>query len=190
MLNFIKNKRLLRIKGSLCLSLYCLQGLVPSYADSPQLGEYQLKAVYLYNFTKFVTWPTTAFSSPDAPFQICVLGDDPFRGMLEAAVKDEKVKGRKIIAQHIDDMEMIKECHTLFISRSEQSHLTNILNFAKLNHTLTVSDIEDFIPQGGMIQFYRQDDNKIRFAIDPKILDAVGLKASSELLKLAKIIRR
>lgn len=186
MLKFIKP----RIKGFLIFFLCCLQRLLPSYADSPQIGEYQLKAVYLYNFTKFVTWPATVFTSPDAPFQICVLGEDLFRGLLEAAVKDEKVKGREVITQQIDDMEMIKECHILFISRSEQSHLANILNLAKSNYTLTVSDIEDFIPQGGMIQFYRQDDNKIRFAIDLKILDTVGLKASSELLKLAKVIRR
>ena len=149
--------------------------------------EYQVKAVYLFNFSKFTRWPTSAFSSSQAPIRICVLGKNPFDdfGVL---VKNKIVKGRKVTVAQLHDFRKANRCHILFVSKSEQGDQAAILAYTQQYPILTVSDIKNFVVRGGMIQFYIRG-RKVRFMVDPDTLKEAGLSASANLLRVAKIVK-
>ena len=145
--------------------------------------ETQVKAAYLYNFGKFVTWPADRASTPDS-LNICVLGKDPFGAVLDATVAGESVGGRKITVSKISRVEEVTTCSILFISSSEQKRLGAILAAAQRWDALTVSDMPHFAEQGGMIELVTQD-GKIRFEVNLGAAQQSNLALSSELLKVA-----
>ncbi|MCP4696741.1 MAG: YfiR family protein, partial [Gammaproteobacteria bacterium] len=164
-------------------------GNIPSawaqQAAIPVPREYQVKAVFMYNFGRFVTWPKSVYTGEGASIRICILGEDPFRIELDAAVKGEKVLGRALTVERLNNVESAVNCQILFISRSEKRRMGSYLRFLRQYPVLTVGDTDDFIVRGGMIQFYNLG-NKIRFAIAPDLVSDVGLKVSSRLLRVAR----
>jgi hypothetical protein len=156
-------------------------------ADVPTLRESQVKAVYLFNFANFVTWPATAFASPQTPFRICVLGEDPFRDKLDLAVENERVGERSVEIKRLTELEQTANCQIVFVSKSEQRFKARIFEFLRPHPILTVSDMEQFLEAGGMIQFYHKD-NKVRFFIRPQRLTEATLKVSSRLLKVGEVV--
>jgi hypothetical protein len=159
--------------------------LTLSSEEISSVREYQVKATFLLNFSKFVTYPEKAFSNSE--HQICVLGDDPFQGSLSILVKDEEVHGRPIKISYLRDIEAVNKCQALFVSQSEQNRLASIIGSVRQQPILTVSDIENFVTSGGMIQFYILDNN-VRFFIDPVTASESELKVSSRLLQVAKVV--
>jgi hypothetical protein len=159
-----------------------------SYAALPTAKEYQVKAVYLFNFSKFIRWPDSAFGFDNArPIRICVLGKNPFENFARV-VRGKKIKGRPVRVLNLRDFRNSRSCHILFVSKSEEGHQAAILNYTRQYPILTVSDIKRFVTRGGMIQFYIRS-NKVRFMIDPRTLREVGISASANLLRVAKIVR-
>jgi len=159
-----------------------------SYAAPKIAQEYQVKAVFLYNFANFIRWPQTAFANPRAPFNICILGHDPFRPEIDIAVENEQVDRHVVKVKRLNSMVNVDRCQILFISQSEAANFTTILNFIHKRPILTVSEIDDFVTQGGMIQFFKYR-KRIRFYIVPDTLKKSGLQASGNLLRVAKIVR-
>src|SRR5947208_4462362 len=119
-------------------------------AQTAPAQEYQLKAVFLFNFAQFVEWPPQAFPDRQVPLVIGVLGEDPFGAYLDETVRDEKVNNRPLAVQRYRRVEEIKSCHILFISRSEAGRLEQILARLKGRHILTVADTEGFALRGVM----------------------------------------
>jgi len=162
-----------------------------SYANLPVAGEYEVKAVFLLNFANFVTWSPDAFSSPNDPFYICVFGDNPFADALNITIENVTVEGHNVKARYFKDLEELNSCHVLFISHSEEKNLAIILQNIKNQPVLTISDIENFVVQGGMIQFFKHGKKKkIRFYIDPITIKEANLVISANLLRIANIISR
>jgi hypothetical protein len=161
---------------------FCLVSTPSFYAQTTRPTEYQVKAAYLFNFGKFVTWPQARQGS--GTFSVCVLGQDPFGGALEATVRDETIDGLPLTAQHITRPEAAANCRIVFVSSSDRSHLATILDV--LNHfpVLTVSDMPEFCSHGGMIEFVLEGD-RIRFAVNLVAAERARLKMSSDLLKVA-----
>jgi len=186
--NLLKKNRKLIVLFVLFMLLE-LSGWQMSYADDLNIKEYQVKAVFWYNFTKFTTWPQSVLASGQSPLRMCILGDDPFRGEMELAVKSATSQEHPIEIKYIKTLGTVKDCHTLFISRSEHEHLPSILSQLKQAPILTVSDIKDFAKQGGMIEFYHEE-NKVRFMVELNVLLGSGLKAHAQLLKISKIVQR
>jgi hypothetical protein len=149
--------------------------------------EYQLKAAFLYNFAQFVKWPSGSFPSSDAPFCIGVLGDDPFGSALEETVQGEAIDSHKLKVMHGQSFEDLKDCQLIFICKSEEDHLSEILVKLDSKPILTVSDINSFALNGGTIDFYLQG-GRVRFEINPASAQRRGLKISSQLLSLGKIV--
>ena len=162
-------------------------GMAGSQAGVPR--EYQVKAVFLFNFAQFVDWPATAFSGPDAPLKLCVLGDDPFGPALQEAVRGETIGNRRLEAQHSRRIEDLMNCQMLFISKSEEDHIGEILAELDPMAILTVSEVEGFARRGGNINFYLEE-NKVRFEINPDTAQNRGIKMNAQLLSLGKIVRR
>jgi hypothetical protein len=156
-------------------------------AETAPAREYQIKAVFLFNFAQFVEWPAEAFASEEAPLCFGVLGDDPFGAALESVVSGESVRGRKLIVRRARRAEDLEGCQLLFISRSERARLGEILAELEGAPVLTVSEIEGFGRRGGVINFYLEQ-NRVRFEINPEAAREDGLRISSELLNLGKIV--
>ncbi|MDM8558177.1 YfiR family protein [Candidatus Parabeggiatoa sp. HSG14] len=154
-----------------------------------EIEEYQIKAVYLFNFANFFTWPSTAFQYNAQPFRICVLGNDPFGIDLDLVIEDEEVEGREVVVQRIPTLRKSVRCQILFVSQSERAKKTTILNYVRPYPILTVGDMEEFATRGGMVEFFNSASNEVRFSIAPETVKKGGLIASSNLLEIAKIIR-
>lgn len=156
-------------------------------AEQKKLDEYKVKAAYLYNFAKFVTWPEDTFKDPSLPLGICIFGDDPFGDAIDV-IKDKNVKGKKLEIKQSSGKSELMGCHILFISPSENKNLSGILKNIKNKHMLTVSDMNKFAHRGGMINL-KQVKDKIRLEINHEAAKQSGLKVSSKLLKIAKVIK-
>jgi hypothetical protein len=158
---------------------------VPGTAPAQTAEEYAVKAVFLYNFAKFVDWPPAAFPDPES-LKICVLGDDPFGGSLQE-VAGEQVGSHKLKVTQTDSPSKPAGCQILFISRSEREHISQILAAVKGSPVLTVGDTKGFADDGVIINFILEG-SKVRFEINTESADKAGIRISSKLLQLAKRI--
>lgn len=156
-------------------------------AESVQFKEYLIKAAFLYNFIKFVDWPSESFKDDAAPINLCVLGDDPFGEALDT-IRDKRVKGRRLVIKRVRRVSQIEGAHLLFISTSEKGRVKQILKSLTDAPVLTISEMEGFGQKGGIINFITVD-NKIQFEINSEKAQHHKLKISSQLLKLARIVR-
>ena len=155
-------------------------------AQRTTIDEREVKAVFIFNFVQFVEWPPDAFDSPESPFTIGVLGDDPFGSLLDEAVKGEVVKGRPLLVARFRRVEDIKTCHVLFVSPSEAGMYEQILAALRTRPTLTVGETESFTSRG-MIRFLTER-NRVRLEVNVGAVKAAGLTISSNLLRAARIV--
>jgi hypothetical protein len=156
-------------------------------ADVAVAREYQVKAVFLFNFVQFVTWPAAAFPDPQWPITIGILGNDPFGPFLEAAVQGEVIDGRSLTVKRFQQIEEVSGSHMLFVSKSESGRLGQILAAVQGKSILTVGETAAFARQGGIINFITVD-SKVRYEINVEAAKRANLDISSKLLRLAKIV--
>jgi hypothetical protein len=154
----------------------------------PVPREFQVKAAFLFHFAQFVEWPPTAFAASNSPLCIGVLGNNVFGAAIEETVRGETIQKRKLTVRHFRHWKDVKDCDLLFVSNSETERTDEILAHLKAQPILTVSDLESFARRGGMIQFYLQGP-QLRFEINSKAAEEAGLKLSSHLLNLGKIVK-
>ena len=147
-----------------------------------------IKAAFLYNFTHFIEWPVNAFTTAEAPLVIGILGIDPFNSLLDKKVSNETIKGRSIKVERYTDVRDIKTCHLLFISHSEIAKRKEIFDCLLNKNIVTVSDIPDFVTNGGMIGFVSKQ-SKIILQINLSASKAADIQISSKLLQMAEIVR-
>jgi hypothetical protein len=158
----------------------------PSGAQNASV-EYQVKAVFLFNFAQFVQWPAQAFADRGAPFTICLAGD-PFEGALEKTVAGETLNGRRIAVRQLSAVDNVRGCHLIYVSAAESKRETDIIKAVANTPVLTVGDSESFINNGGMIRFTEMG-RRVRFEINPDAAQHGSLQVSSKLLRLADIGR-
>jgi hypothetical protein len=147
--------------------------------------EYDLKAVFLFNFVTFVEWPPAA--RPDkGPFIIGVLGHDPFGATLDDVIAGEKIRESPLQVRRCRTVEEALECHILFISSSEAGRLPSIMRRLQGRPILTVADMPNFLESGGVIGFSTQ--GRIQLHINVPAAQRAGLVVSSKLLRVAKVV--
>lgn len=165
------------LRGFINLSLMAILFSSLNSAALPVPTEYQVKAAYLFHFSKLITWPKSAFDSSQAPIHICVLGQNPFENFGKF-MKGKEIKRRAVkvsyFSNYLHDLTKTNTCHVLFISQSETRNISDILAYTRQYPILTVSDIDDFVIQGGMIQLYNRG-NTVRFLFDPQTVDEVSI---------------
>jgi hypothetical protein len=176
--------------SSMALSIgLAIAAMANAQVKNSKPGEYEVKAVYLYNFGKFIRWPANTTSTQAGSFAICVLGEDPFGSSLNSTVNGETINGTNIVATRISKPEDAGSCHIVFISSSEEGRLKEILSRLNCCSVLTVSDLPQFSQHGGMVGFVL-DGKKVRFEVNLAPAEHAGLTLSSELLKLAATVRK
>lgn len=161
---------------------------LPAAAAAPPTAAAEVKAVFLYNFTKFVEWPPESFPAPRSPIVIGVLGSDPFGAVLDETVAGETVNGRPLEIRRFARLADLEPCHILFISASQEERVPVILRRLRRTGTLTVADIPGFAARGGAIEF-RIEGGRMRFEISREAVDGAGLRVSARLLNLASTVR-
>ncbi|MGA3236142.1 MAG: YfiR family protein [Bryobacteraceae bacterium] len=159
--------------------------LATASAEQP-LDEYQVKAAFLYNFAKFVQWPSDAFQSASEPIAICVLGQDPFGRSLEDTVAGRAIEGRSLIVRHISTVKQVAGCHVLFIGSADHKRSPPMLADIKPG-ILTVGESDASGADGVVINF-KLDEGKVRFDINVDAAEREKLQISSRLLSLAHIV--
>jgi hypothetical protein len=167
---------------ALCCALLLGSGWPTPQVASAASSEYQVKAAFLYNFMKFVDWPSDGLNSPTT---IClgVLGKDPFDDALDA-IKGKAAKGRKVVVVRFRSVDEVKGCDLLFICASEKGRLPHILRSIHNARMLTVADQDGFCEAGGMINLVFVK-NRVGFEVNVQAANRARLHISSQLLKLA-----
>ena len=155
-------------------------------SENRKPSEYEVKAAYIYNFAKFVEWPNGRFQTNNKTIHVCVIGDDPFGPSL-SAIAGKTAGDRTVEIMRTVSLHNIRDCEIIFISNSEEEHVAQILKAINNSPALTIGDSEGFAQQGVMINFYF-DNKTVRFEINPKAARRVGMRISSNLLRIAKIV--
>ncbi len=176
--------RLATITGACAASA----ALPNAHAQSPEVREYQIKAAFIYNFLKFVDWPRDALPDGSETINICVLRDDPFADALES-IKGKTVKSRRVAVRRIEPGRELETCQVVFIGSSEGKRLPRVIESLQGLNVLTVGEMDRFVELGGIINFFVQN-NRLRFEINVNSAERAGLKLSSQLLSLAKVVRQ
>ncbi len=154
-------------------------------AEGPQ--EYQVKAAMVFNMAKYIEWPADAFASSSAPLAVCSMGRGPFAAALER-YQGKTVLGHPLALRRLSVGDEPADCHLLVVGGIERRYLAGVLDQARRRTVLTVSDLPDFARSGGMIGLVEQE-GRVRFEINVKAAQHSRFKISSQLLKLAKIIK-
>jgi len=163
-----------------------LPGALDTSAQTGPSTEYQIKAVFLFNFAQFTEWPAAAFTNASSPLIIGILGSDPFGAYLDETVRNEKVNNRPLVIQRYQRADDIKTCHILFISPSEAQTTDQVFARLQGRSILTVGDTEGFASRG-MIRFLTEQ-NRIRLRVNVGAARAAGLTISSKVLRSAEIV--
>ena len=175
-------------RARILIIAWCILVSLPPGSHAQRPTEYEVKAAFLYNFAKFVEWPSGAFEDADAPIVIGILGKDPFGPILEQTVGGNTAGGRSLkIRQFARIGDGLKRCHILFISRTAPSPPKQVMERIEGSSVLTVGEVDAFCQDGGIVNFVLQQ-NRVRFEINPDAAARAGLKISSRLLKLARIV--
>jgi len=172
---------------AIVLTLFFVPYLTSAQGSVPE--EYRTKANYLATFPSFIEWPETAFSSPDAPFLVCVLGDFRFGTLLAEFARGSSPHGRRIDIRWAHKNDNLTRCHILFISNSEAKSYARILKTVQKTDTLTVGETTDFLSAGGMLSFLFQNES-LQFEVNLAAANEAHLHVSSKLLALAHRVVR
>ena len=166
------------------LLLIAVLAMGPPLAPGDSLLEYQVKAVCVLNAARFVSWPGSAFPNAQAPLVIGILGDNPFGSTLHDVVNGATVRQRRIVVRRVGLSEA-RECHILFVSRSERDRVAAILESLAEASVLTISELDGFVPDGGIIRLALHH-GKIRFEVNQEAASRAHLKIDSQFLLLAR----
>lgn len=156
-------------------------------ASRDPLPEYPLKAAFLYHFAEFVEWPIDS-PLPPATITIGILGRDPFGDVLDKAILAKMAAGRTLVVRRFPVVAALEPCEILFISSSEMTRLPEILVLLKRSPVLTVGEADRFARRGGMIGFYFED-NRVRLEVNRAAAERTGLRFSSKLLGVARLVK-
>jgi len=160
---------------------------VAEASEATASPEFQVKAVFLFNFAQFVGWPPQAFENEQSPLVIGILGADPFGRFLDDVVRGESVSGHVLVVRRYRKIEDVEHCHVLFVSGSEGSHVAKIAQALRGRPILTVCDWEGLARHGAIVRFLNEDD-RVRLQINLEAAKAAGLTISSKLLRSAEIV--
>lgn len=153
-----------------------------------EVPEYDLKALYLERFTRFVEWPVeSSITDATKPFVIGVIGKNPFGSSIDQIYAALKIRNKRIVVQHISHMKEIDACHILFISENTRQKLYEIVDYTKDKPILTVGDTKGYAQKGVFINFYIEM-GRLRFEINQSAVIQSRLEISYMLLQHARIL--
>lgn len=182
LINAIKKTTILHILFILLAVIPCI---IFGFHLQETADEYTLKAVYIYTFSQYLTWPQ---DTPSDNFIIAVIGQSEIFIHLNKIAQKEKVNNRDIIIKQFQSIKDIEFSHILFIPKTTKDLLPQILEKVENLNILLVSEIEGFAQKGAAINFVLAE-NGVKFEINQEVLKQVRINASSQLLRLAILVK-
>lgn len=181
------------VRSLLLMLSALLTGLLPMTSaaneEDSRFAEYQIKALFLYNFANFVEWPKGAFKTRDEAIRLCLFGDVPFSGFLET-VNGTLIGDRELQVQPTVSIEEIRRgCHILFVGEDKKVSLPTFWNEIQYVYVLSIGEEEGFTERGGIVNIMRTTD-QVQFEINISNALDKGLFISSDVLSLAREIKR
>jgi hypothetical protein len=173
-----------RIPNALIIVLVFLGPVLLAQA-ARTTSESELKAAFVYNFAKFVTWPQGSRGNTDKPFAIGVLGDPELGRTLQRLLEGKNLGGRSLAVMTFVSIDELRATDVLFIHSDQKKTLEAVLQVIAGLPVLTVGDAENFAELGGVVQLVRED-RRMRFDINVAAAEQAGLRIQSQLLKLAR----
>jgi len=143
------------------------------------------KANFLAQFPKFINWPDSAFSSAQAPFFICILGEFSFGYSLAELTRGTMAQGRRIEIRSVRAEQDMRSCQILFITHSVKKRYGKVFEVVRGSNVLTVGETPDFIDAGGGVSLLFETET-LRFEINLATANAAHLRISSGMLALAR----
>lgn len=171
-----------------CGVLILLQALT-AHASAAISREYEIKAAFLFNFTRFIEWPGESFANATSPIVIGVIGSDPFGPELAGILQGRLVNGRAIVARTVTSPEEARTTHLLFVGLTRTEDIARLMQTLAGSRVLTVGESPGFAALGGTITFVLQGD-KVRFEINPEAAERAHVRISAQLEKLATVVHR
>jgi hypothetical protein len=177
------------LAGGLTLFASGPSGAAVLQPGAPVPTENAVKAAFLYHFAQLVTWPEEAADAETDPVSIAVVGRDPFGGVLEATIAGQTVRGRPIrVVRAKAASELAVTPHVLFVGAERASEAERMLAALPAGPILTVGQAKGFATRGGMVEFRLTPDSRVAFDINLRAVERAGLRMSSQLLKIARIV--
>jgi hypothetical protein len=149
--------------------------------------ESQIKAAFVYNFLKFVEWPAEVFHRPDEPLVVAIVGEGPTAEATEQFLATKQVGERRILVRRVGWEEPLAGVHAVFVTEGDAKKLHHVLAAASVRPILSIGEGESFASSGGLIGLVIEQ-RKVRFDIDMAVAEATGLKVSSKLLALTRVV--
>jgi hypothetical protein len=176
------------VRWRVWLAIVVLLGITREAARAQEMVdprlEYNVKAVSLYAFGRYVTWPESAFAGAESPFVIGTMGGNPFGDALQRIAQKKKLNGRPIEVRQIKSSEESGDCHILFVTRSVSGDdEKRLFEFAAGKPVLLVGESPGFASRGGVINFYHSGGT-VRFELNPDRSLENQLSLNAKLLTL------
>jgi len=146
--------------------------------------EYKVKAAFLVNFVRLISWPAPAFVSAEQPLTLCLVGDDLF-GSAFAGIESKRIRGRRVQVRKFSDFSSADQCHLIFVAGNAEPELAGYLAHHESAAQVTVGESEGFASRGGMIEFFRRSDDRLSFKINHGVARKHKLYVEASLLDLA-----
>lgn len=173
------------LRASLVAIVLTALWLTPPAHSQAALTEAQAKAGFVLNFARYVEWPASAFANKDAPVVACVQGRESVARAL-SALESRPVQGRALRVRRIEGTaDEARGCHVLFVGETEERRAALLLRALQGQAVLTIGDVDRFIDVGGAIGLIYGDE-RLQFEINRQTLEQHQLKASANLLRLAR----
>jgi hypothetical protein len=147
--------------------------------------EAQIKAGIVFNLAQVVSWPDSAATT--TAFGIGVIGHDDSDPAL-FSLANKTVRGRGLALRDTLSPAAFGEVQIVYISRSQATSLGSLLATLAGRPVLTVSELDGFCEQGGMVQM-RRERNRVQLRVNREAAERAGLRLSSQLLKVAEIVK-
>jgi hypothetical protein len=165
-----------------------LCALSVSAAYGAEMGEYKVKALFLYNIAQFIQWPEDTFKDANSPIIFCILEPNPFDDMLERTMDKKMVGGRTPVVRSIPDLKQALGCQVLFVGSGQLKHPRALLDDLRMTGLLIVGEVAGFAKDGGVVNF-KLKDGSIHLEINMAAAERQRLHISSKLLSLAEIVK-
>jgi hypothetical protein len=175
----------LAVASLVLVATLCAAAGIAYGANADVASDVAVKAAFLYNFAKFAEWPALP---PGAPIAVCVVGDDQIADALVETVRGQNISGHTLAVSRPRDSATWRSCNLLFVANAETQRAADGLDGIRTLPVLTVSDGKGFAQAAGIIELY-VEGGRMRFAINVDAAERSGLRLSSRLLGLARVIR-
>lgn len=167
--------------------LSCVVLALSAFAQTGSDEDAKYKADFIIKLINYVEWPTQTAAGPDGSLVVAVVGESKLTPFLKDYAAKKSAEGKKVTVKTVSLEDSLTNYQIVFFPEQDKTDLARFLKKVDGAPVLTVSDCVSFARHGVMVNFITEE-NKVKFEVNTLVVSNSGLKISSQLLKLAKVI--